>query len=97
MITNNVDQICVIEYLLDSAQQFIVWFEMIAIIRCKDHLLIPEGFLIEILHFLQSISIKPQTAKYRHRQYPDTASIEGVKYLYQPITFQWASTLTGAV
>lgn len=41
----------VVKILLDSAQLIIVLFEMIVIIHQEDNLLVPEWFLIEILHF----------------------------------------------
>lgn len=60
-----VDKIHAMEILLDSAPLFIVLYEIITIIVNKDHLLLLKHFFMEILSFLPSISIKPETGKYR--------------------------------
>lgn len=60
-----VDKIHAMEILLDSAPLFIVLYKIITIIVNKDHLLLLKHFFMEILSFLPSISIEPETGKYR--------------------------------
>lgn len=51
-----------------------VLYEIITVIRRKDHLWIPELFFIEIIRILLSISIKLETDKY--------ISIDDISYTY---------------
>lgn len=51
-----------------------VLYEIITVIRRKDHLWIPELFFIEIIRILLSISIELETDKY--------ISIDDISYTY---------------